>query len=80
MAELFEENYTYSRTWDDIETMLDKAERKLNFHKSKMSEVRIKSKSWVVHARNYKALEGVVKTLKWTLGDRDIQDLSLIHI
>ena len=68
------ENYTYSRTWDDIETMLDKAERKLNFHKSKMSEVRIKSKSWVVHARNYKALEGVVKTLKWTLGDRDIQD------
>ena len=74
MAELFEENYTYSRTWDDIETMLDKAERKLNFHKSKMSEVRIKSKSWIVHARNYKALEGVVKTLKWTLGDRDIQD------
>ena len=74
MAELFEENYTYYRTWDDIETMLDKAERKLNFHKSKMSEVRIKSKSWVVHARNYKALEGVVKTLKWTLGDRDIQD------
>ena len=74
MAELFGENYTYSRTWDDIETMLDKAERKLNFHKSKMSEVRIKSKSWVVHARNYKALEGVVKTLKWTLGDRDIQD------
>lgn len=74
MAELFGENYTYSRTWDDIETMLDKAERKLNFHKSKMSEVRIKSKSWVVHARNYKALEGVIKTLKWTLGDRDIQD------
>lgn len=74
MPELFGENYTYSRTWDDIETMLDKAERKLNFHKSKMSEVRIKSKSWVVHARNYKALEGVVKTLKWTLGDRDIQD------
>ena len=27
-----------------------------------------------VKARNYKALEGVVKTLKWTLGDRDIQD------
>ena len=74
MPELFGENYTYSRTWDDIETMLDKAERKLNFHKSKMSEVRIKSKSWVVHARNYKALQGVVKTLKWTLGDRDIQD------
>ncbi|MAS62307.1 MAG: hypothetical protein CMA34_01315 [Euryarchaeota archaeon] len=74
MQQLLEQHYTYARTWEDIEIMLDKAERKLNFHKSKMSQIKIKSKSWIMHARNYKALEGVIKTLKWTLGDRNIQD------
>ena len=74
MPQLLEQYYTYARTWEDIEIMLDKAERKLNFHKSKMSQIKIKSKSWIIHARNYKALEGVIKTLKWTLGDRNIQD------
>lgn len=73
MQELFGQEYTYVRTWEDIENMLDKAERKLNFHKSKMSQIKIKSKSWIIHARNFKALEGVIKTLKWTLGDRDIK-------
>ena len=74
MQQLLEQHYTYARTWEDIEIMWDKAERKLNFHKSKMSQIKIKSKSWIMHARNYKALEGVIKTLKWTLGDRNIQD------
>ena len=73
MQELFGQEYTYARTWEDIENMLDKAERKLNFHKSKMSQIKIKSKSWIIHARNFKALEGVIKTLKWTLGDREIK-------
>ena len=67
MQQLLEQHYTYARTWEDIEIMLDKAERKLNFHKSKMSQIKIKSKSWIMHARNYKALEGVIKTLRWTL-------------
>jgi hypothetical protein len=52
--------------------MLDKAERKLNFHQLKMSQYRPKSKEWVFHARNFKALQGVVKTLRWTLGDKNI--------
>ena len=73
MQQLVEQHYTYARTWEDIEIMLDKAERKLNFHKSKMSQIKIKSKPWIMHARNFKALEGVIKTLKWTLGDREIK-------
>lgn len=62
---------TYERTWDEIEDMLTQA------------EARIKQwKEWFVQcqedgdregmkeaARNYKALEGVLKTLKWTLGE-----------
>lgn len=67
------DHFSYERTWDEIESMLDKAERKLNFHELKMSQYRVKSKQLVFHARNFKALQGVVKTLRWTLGDKNIQ-------
>ena len=53
--------------------MLDKAERKLNFHQLKMHQYRSKTKAWMFHARNFKALQGVVKTLRWTLGDKNIK-------
>ena len=64
--------FSYERSWEDIEDMLDKAERKLNFHELKMSMYPQKSKNWVFHARNFKALQGVVKTLRWTLGDKNV--------
>tara|TARA_R110002020_G_scaffold21782_10_gene73876 strand:+ start:3241 stop:3492 length:252 start_codon:yes stop_codon:yes gene_type:complete len=66
--------FTYKRTWDEIEIMLDKAERVKNIHEVKMSEQRERgnSKRALHHAKNVKALEGVVKTLRWTLGDKDI--------
>ena len=35
-----------------------------------MNELRGRKK--VRHAANFKALEGVVKTLRWVLGDKDI--------
>lgn len=66
------DHFSYERTWDEIEAMLDKAERTLNFHQMKMTEYRPKSQMWVFHARNYKALQGVVKTLRWTLGDKNV--------
>jgi hypothetical protein len=66
------EVYSYERSWEDIESMLDKAERKKNYHQFEMSKVKVKSKEWVYHARNFKALEGVVKTLRWTLGDKNV--------
>ena len=66
------EAFSYTRSWEEIETMLDKAERKLNFHLLQINQYKPKSKKWVEHARNYKALEGVVKTLRWTLGDKNV--------
>ena len=65
---------TYDRSWDEIEVMLDKAERKLNYHLVQMDMQPPKSKKWVGHARNFKALQGVVKTLRWTLGEKGITD------
>lgn len=53
-----------------IIAMLDRAERKLNMHFTRMQIG--KKKERIFHMRNYKALEGVVKTLRWTLGDKYI--------
>ena len=65
-------HYTYQRTWMEIENMLDKAERKQNEHYMKMQKGSRKER--IYHMRNYKALEGVVKSLRWTLGDKDIEN------
>jgi len=54
-----------------ILTMLDKAERKQNMHFINMQ--RGKKKERIFHMRNYKALEGVVKSLRWALGDKNIE-------
>ena len=53
-----------------IRIMLDKAERKQNMHYTKMQIG--KKKERIFHMRNYKALEGVVKSLRWVLGDKHI--------
>ncbi len=53
-----------------ILAMLDKAERKQNMHFTKMTKGRKQQR--IYHMRNYKALEGVVKALRWTLGDKHI--------
>ncbi len=66
------EAFSYERSWEEIEFMLDRAERKLNYHLVELNKYREKSKKWVEHARNFKALQGVVKTLRWTLGDKNI--------
>ena len=74
--------FTYDRSWADIQDMLDKAERKQNEHYMKMQKVKSNDrtivngeviKSRIYHMRNYKALEGVIKALKWTLGDKNIE-------
>jgi len=66
------DSFSYERTWHEIELMLDRAERKLNYHNLQMAKYPLKSRKWVEHARNFKALQGVVKTLRWTLGDKNI--------
>ena len=64
------ETFTYHHTWEDIEDMLIKAEQKQNFHYMKMQAGPRQER--IMHMRNYKALEGVVKALRWVLGDRHI--------
>ncbi len=85
MAELSDhqdsEHFTYDRSWEEIETMLDKAERRMNmlistFHAAKERyDERGSQKDYRAMrdaARNKKALEGVVKTLRWVLGDKNV--------
>ena len=67
------EHFTYDRSWDEIENMLDKAEKRMNllistFHIAKAKDDKVAMKD---AARNKKALEGVVKTLRWVLGDKN---------
>ena len=58
-----------------IEIMLDKAETKRNqwlmvFERARTNQNR---KQMLLAAKNSKALEGVIKTLRWTLGDKDVE-------
>lgn len=66
------EHFMYNRTWEEIENMLDKAERKMNYHHNKFLTAKDKQKK-MFHARNYKALQGVVKTIRWVLGDMNVR-------
>jgi len=65
------ESFTYSRSWEEIEVMLHKAERKKNQHLTSLQTCHKNHRMY--HMRNYKALEGVTKTLRWVLGDLRVQ-------
>ena len=65
-------DYMYNRTWEEIEDMLNKAERKQNMHSIAMQKTNNKEEK-ISHMRNYKALEGAIKSLRWVLGDRLIE-------
>lgn len=69
------EHFSYSRTWEEIEVMLQKAENLKNKHEVAFISCRDsgKKKRAIFHARNIKALEGVIKTLRWTLGDMNVE-------
>ena len=64
------EEFSYERTWEQIEEMLDKAERKQHYHSIKTGDTTLSKKDRMAHARAIKGLEGVVNALRWTLGDR----------
>jgi len=67
---------TYERTWEEIEDMLDKATEKMHQWKEwyEMCKSEKDKGGMKEAARNHKALEGVVKTLKWTLGEVGVDD------
>jgi len=68
------DNFSYQRNWDEIETMLNRAESVRNHWEIKLHESKVKKnrKQGIKCARNMKALEGVIKTLRWCLGDKNI--------
>lgn len=70
------DHFSYTHSWDDIEVMLDKAERKMNTWISIYFEAESRNNKKIMKdaARNKKALEGVIKTLRWVLGDKNIND------
>ena len=68
------DSFSYERSWSEIEIMLDRAERKRHEWEFKFYSAKEKGmkREAIRCARNMKALEGVIKTLRWTLGDRKI--------
>ena len=62
------ENFSYERTWEEIETMLNEAERKQNKHLLAITR-KTDKKTKMYHMRKYKGLEGVIRGLRWVLGD-----------
>jgi len=65
------EHFMRVRSEKELLDMLDRAERKQNMHYTKMQKG--KKAERIYHMRNYKALEGVVKTLRWALGDKLVE-------
>jgi hypothetical protein len=67
---------TYERTWDEIEQMLTRAEAKRNQWKNWFEECKSSGdrEGMKEAARNHKALDGVIKTLRWTLGEVGVGD------
>tara|TARA_B100001121_G_scaffold23861_3_gene18428 strand:+ start:12303 stop:12545 length:243 start_codon:yes stop_codon:yes gene_type:complete len=67
---------SYDRTWEEIEIMLENAEARLVKWKNWYEQCRKKNDTDGMKeaARNHKALQGVVKTLKWTLGEDGISN------
>lgn len=63
------ENFAYNRSWEDIETMLGEAERKQNQHLMAINRKGADKRERMYHMRKYKGLEGVIRGLRWVLGD-----------
>lgn len=66
---------SYDRTWEEIEDMLEAAVLKQKkwretFELAKTRQDGLKMKE---AARNHKALDGVVKTLRWVLGEEGVE-------
>ena len=69
-------NFSYSRTWVQIEDLLREAETEQNKHYMSMRKGNKKTRLY--HMRNYKALEGVITSLRWVLGDKNITNKEVL--
>ena len=66
-------NFTYDRSYDSIYEMIEQAESKKNKHLTSLQAEPLSRKEKIHHIRQVKALEGVVKALRWSMGDKDIK-------
>lgn len=66
------ENFSYSRSWEDIEEMLWEAERKQNQHLMALRGRALTKEQKIQHMRDFKGLQGVIYGLRWVLGDLKI--------
>jgi len=64
--------FTYERTWVEIETLLEQVEQELAQRKEASFDRTLSTKERAHHMRNYKGLQGATYALRWVLGDRDI--------
>lgn len=71
------ENFSYERTWEEIEDMMNKAEREQNKHLTALQS-RMPKTLLMKHMRNYKGLEGVINALRWVLGDLKISEEKVL--
>lgn len=65
---------SYDRSWGEIEEMLDKAVSRRDQWKKWFEQCRKDGDrdGMKEAARNHKALDGVIKTLRWTLGEEGV--------
>jgi len=63
------EHFAGVREVADVQVMLNDAERKQNMHLTSLRNSGLTKKQKVRHMRHYKALEGVINSLRWVLGD-----------
>ena len=73
-------NYSYSRTWDEIEDMLYQAEKKQNAHLVALRGKDLTTKQKVKHMRDFKGLQGVIHGLRWTLGDNQMTRSKVLGV
>ena len=71
------ENFSYERTWEEIENLLYRAEREQNKHLTAL-QMRKPKTLLMKHMRNYKGLEGVIYALRWVLGDLKVNDEKVL--
>ena len=65
---------SYDRSWEEIEEMLDKAIARREQWKKWFEQCRGDGdrEGMKEAARNHKALDGVIKTFQWTLGEEGV--------
>ncbi len=67
---------SYDRSWDEIERMLEIAQERVDEWHDWFETCREEGdrEGMKEAARNYKALQGVVKCLKWVLGEDGVDN------